>query len=120
MQAGCGETVARAGGVDDLGRKAGRGDTSLSGLNLSAVRAERGDERGDEPRERAPERRVHEGAGLRVAEDESEAFDRLEQSVRVVRAGGALDVERSRRPRTSGSVHYAPAKGRVADRGEVQ
>ena len=97
MKAGGGETVARAGGVDDLGREAGRGNTPLRGLNLSAVRAERGDERGDEPRKRALERRIHEGARLRIAEDEIEAFDRIEQSGCVFRAVGALDVERGRR-----------------------
>ena len=98
MQAGGGETVARASGVEDLGRKSGRGDTPLGSLNLSAVRAERRDDGGDEPRKRTLDRRIHEGARLRIAEDEIEAFDRIEQSGCAVRAVSALDVERGRRP----------------------
>ena len=97
MQAGGGETVAGSGRVDNLGRKAGRGDTPFGGFDLSPVRAERGDERGGKPRKRPLERRIHEGARLRIAEDEIEAFDRIEQNGRVFRAVGALDVERGRR-----------------------
>ena len=98
MKAGGGETVARAGGVDDLGRKAGRRDAPLRGFDLCAVRAERGDDCGDEARKRALKRRIHEGARLRVAEDKIEALDRIEQNGCVFRAVGALDVERGRRP----------------------
>ena len=110
MKAGGGETVAGAGGVDDFGRKAGRGNTPLRGLNLSAVRAERGDDRGDEPRKRPLERRIHEGARLRIAEDEIEAIDRIEQNGRVFRAVGAFDVERGRR--SAKFVQRPPRVGR--------
>jgi hypothetical protein len=64
MQAGRGETVARAGGVDDLWRETERGDMSLGALNLRAVRAERRHERGDKPSKRALQRRLHEGGPI--------------------------------------------------------
>ena len=115
MKAGGGETVAGSGRVDDLGREAGRGKTPLGGLDLSPVRAERGDESGDESREWPLERRIHEGARLRIAEDEIEALDRIEQNGRVFRAVGAFDVERSRRSRTASRVQHAPAESGVAD-----
>src|SRR5580700_8930644 len=115
MKEGGGEAVAGSGGVDDFGREAGRGNTALRGLNLSPVRAERGDESRDEPRQRALERGIHEGARLRIAEDEIEAFDRIEKNGRVFRAVGAFDVERSRRSGTACRVHHASAEGQVAD-----
>src|ERR1700679_1165775 len=105
MKAGGGETVAGAGGIDDFWRKDGRGDAPLGNFNLSAVRSKRGDDGGDEARKRPLERRIHEGARLRIAEDEIEAFDRIEQNGRVVRAVGALDVERGRRSGSSRSIH---------------
>ena len=81
-----------------------------------AVRAERGDQSADEPRERTLKRRIDEGARLRIAEDEIEAFDRIEQNSRVIRAVGALDVERGRRSRTARRVHDASTERWVADR----
>ncbi len=105
MKAGGGETIARAGGVDNLRRKAGREDAPFRGLNLGAVRAKRGDDGGDEPRKRPLELRIHEGARLRIAEDEIEAFDRIEQNGWIFRTVGALDVERGRR---SGRLRARP------------
>src|ERR1700733_5489794 len=115
MQAGGGETVSRAGGFENFGREARGRDTPLGGFDLSPVRAERGDESGDEPRKRPVERRIHEGARLRITEDEIEALDRIEQSGRVFRAVGALDVEQGRRSASSCSVPRASAEGKVAD-----
>src|ERR1700722_2213917 len=120
MQAGGGETVAGSGRVDNLGGKAGRGNVSFRRLDLGAVRAKRDDDRGPKTGEYPPERGIHEGAGFRVAEDEIQALDRIEQNARVLEAVGALDVERRRRPGTSRRVDNTSAGGRGADWGEVR
>ena len=81
-----------------FGAKPGEARLPLRGLDPGAVGAERGDDLGDDARERPLKHPIHERARLRIAEDQIEALDRIEQNGRILRTVGAFDVERGGGP----------------------